>query len=129
MINNHTCLVLHIFCLMIIFVHSTNNRLIDNLKRLVDTAIEKNYLDENSNDLLIEQLTRILEEEEGLRVDNQTIKHVDLVDGSGELMEDQDYPPFYANMSIITITIVSQLFFHRSKLITLLSPSVLSFFA
>ncbi len=106
----HVSLFLHIFCYTITFINSSNNRIIENLKHIVDSAIENDLSD---NDLLIQQLSQILEEEEGFRIVNhinQSIKTSDIetfIDGSGEFIDDEELPIFYSNMSIITFTIVS----------------------
>lgn len=89
--------------------------IVRNLKHIVDTALQEDTSDDINNELLIEQLSRILEQEEGFRIidrkqrslystgDDQTR----FFDGSGDSMEDEDIPPFYSNMSIIAFTIVS----------------------
>jgi len=104
MINKRDLLI---FYVLINSIQLTNNRLIDNLKQIIDSTIAKNLSDENSTDLLIEELTKILEEEDGLQIFNQTMKNSDRVDGSGEYIDDTEYPPIYVNMSIFTYTIVS----------------------
>ncbi len=114
---NKSALFLHIYCYVIIVVNSSNHRIIENLKHIVDTAIENNLSD---NDFLIEQLSKILEEEEGFRIVNHTHQTMEtLIDGSGDMIEYEEDPPFYVNMSIITFPIVSIIFllllFHLSK--------------
>lgn len=102
------------FCwiLFLPWIDTTNDRIIKNLKQIVDAAMEQDFTDDNYNQVLIAQLSRIIEEEEGFQIVNQT-KYFDRnssIDGSGDLMEnldDDEQPIFYANMSIITITIVS----------------------
>ena len=83
-----------------------------NLKQIVDVAMEHDdFIDENYNQILITQLSRIIEEEEGFQIVNQT-KYFDTnnsIDGSGDLIDNDEQPIFYANMSIITITIVSSM--------------------
>ena len=105
--SNESKRTLLIFYVLINSIQLTNNRLIDNLKQIIDSTIAKNLSDENSTDLLIEELTKILEEEDGLQIFNQTMKNSDRVDGSGEYIDDTEYPPIYVNMSIFTYTIVS----------------------
>lgn len=104
MINKRDVQIVYFF---ILSVQLTDQRLIDNLKYVIDTALAKNLSDESSTDLLINQLSRILEEEEGLQIVNQTVKYLNRVDGSGEDVEDEEYPPFYTNMSIFTDPFVS----------------------
>jgi len=101
---------IYIFCYTITFINSSNNRIIENLKHIINSALENDLSD---NDLLIQQLSQILEEEEGFRIinhTNQSIKTSDIetfIDGSGEFIEDEELPIFYSNMSLITFTIVS----------------------
>lgn len=103
-------LFLWIFSYIIIFVNSSNNRIIENLKQIVDTALENDIPD---NDLLIQKLSQILEEEEGFRIvnhTNQSFQNFDMntfIDGSGDFIDDEELPIFYSNMSIFTVTIVS----------------------
>jgi hypothetical protein len=111
-------LVLYHFWYIISVVNSSNSRIIENLKHIVHTAIEN----DSSDDLLIEQLNQILEEEEGFRIVNQSIRNFNseiFIDGSGDWIEHEEESPFYANMSIITFTIVSYVFvlllLHQSK--------------
>jgi hypothetical protein len=92
--------------------------LIESLKHIVDNAIENDSYD----DLLLEQLTQILEEEEGFRIVNQSTRNFNpeiFIDGSGDWIDHEEQPPFYANLSIITFTIVSYVFtlllLHQSK--------------
>ncbi len=106
----HISLFLYHFCYIISAVNSSNNQIIEDLKYIVHTAIENN----SSDDLLIEQLSQILEENEGFRIVNQSIKYFNteiFIDGSGDWIEHDEPPPFYANMSIITFTIVSYIVF------------------
>jgi hypothetical protein len=96
---------------------SSNNRIVRDLKRIVDTALQEDASDDINNDLLIEQLSEILEQEEGFRiVDHQqrsNDKQTMIFDGSGDdILEDKDLPPFYTNMSIIAFTMVSQIINH-----------------
>jgi hypothetical protein len=113
--KRHVSLFLYSFCYIISFVNSSNNRIIQNLKHIVDTALENDLYD---NDLLIQQLSQILEEEEGFRIvnhTNQSIKICDIetfIDGSGDIIKDDELPPFYSNMSVITVTIVSSIFYY-----------------
>lgn len=98
--------------LVIFGINASNDRIIENLKQIVDAAREQDLNDENYNQLLIAQLSEIIEEEEGFRIVNQT-KYFDqnsFIDGSGDLIDDEQQPIFYANMSIITIPLVSQIF-------------------
>ena len=102
---------------MIFGINPSNDRIIENLKQIVDAAREQDLNDENYNQLLIAQLSEIIEEEEGFRIVNQT-KYFDMnsfIDGSGGLIDEEQHPIFYANMSIITIPIVSQILMSRVK--------------
>jgi hypothetical protein len=115
----HISLFLYIFYCIIVFVNSSNNRIIENLKHIVDTALEKDLTD---NEFIIQQLSQILEEEEGFRIVNhthQSIKTSDIetfIDGSGDLIEDDELPIFYTNMSIITFTIVSYVLYYYNTI-------------
>lgn len=90
-----------------------NERMIENLKEIIDAARERDLNDENSNQFLIAQLSEIIADEEGFRIVNQT-KYFDIdtsIDGSGDLIDhdEEQQPIFYANMTIITIPFVSQI--------------------
>lgn len=85
--------------------------MLDNLQHLVDTAFEHETPDDS---LWLAQLSRLLEDEEGFRLvdaerraifssDDQ--RHV--FDGSGEMIDEEDLPPIYSNMSVIAVTLVS----------------------
>ncbi len=96
--------------------NSSNNRIIRNLKHIVDTAFQQDTVDDINNELLIEQLSQILEQEEGFQIvdrKKRSLYPIDddqtrIFDGSGDIVEDEDLPPFYSNMSIITFTMVSR---------------------
>jgi len=96
--------------------NSSSNRIIRNLKHIVDTAFQQDTVDDISNELLIEQLSQILEQEEGFQIvdrKKRSLYPIDddqtrIFDGSGDIIEDEDLPPFYSNMSIITFTMVSR---------------------
>jgi len=110
-------LVIIINCLCTIdLTNSSSNRIIRNLKHIVDTAFQQDTVDDISNELLIEQLSQILEQEEGFQIvdrKKRSLYPIDddqtrIFDGSGDIIEDEDLPPFYSNMSIITFTMVSR---------------------
>jgi len=110
-------MVIIINCLCTIaLTSSSNNRIVRNLKHIVDTALQQDTSDDINNDLLIEQLSQILEQEEGFRIVNRKKRFInddqtDIFDGSGDIIDDEDLPPFYSNMSIVTFTIVSRFLF------------------
>ena len=123
-------LIIIINCLCTIILTNsttTNNRIIQNLKHIVNTALEQDTSDDINNDLLIEQLSQILEHEEGFQIidrkqrslysnnDNQR----ETFDGSGDIIDDENLPPFYSNISIVAFTMVSRIFFllHVNQLI------------
>lgn len=89
--------------------------IVRSLKRIVDKAIEEKTSDDIDNQSLIEQLSRILEQEEGLRIADRKPRSVyptgdedtSIYDGSGDLLDDEFLPPYYSNMSIIAFTMVS----------------------
>lgn len=99
-----------------VLTSSSNNRILRNLKQIVNTALEQDTPDDINNDLLIEQLSQILEQEEGFRIADRKQRSVystdEIFDGSGDLLEDENLPPFYSNMSINTFTLVSRFFSH-----------------
>jgi hypothetical protein len=100
---------------------STNNKnnridpIVRNLKRIVDTALQDDASDDINNELLIEELSRILEQEEGFRIIDRKQRSIyptgddqtRIFDGSGDSLEDEELPPFYSNMSIVAFTMVS----------------------
>lgn len=97
--------LLLVHCLWTIIETTSNERIVRNLQRIVDTALQTETSDEVNNDQLVRQLTAILEDEEGFRLVDRPIRSLtdndqDIYDGSGDL------PPFYSNMSIITFTMV-----------------------
>jgi len=102
-------------CTIALTSSSTNNRIVRNLKRIVDTAFQQDTSDDINNELLIEQLSRILEQEEGFRIVDRKQRSIyrtgvdggRIFDGSGDIIEDVDLPPVYTNMSIVTFTLVS----------------------
>jgi hypothetical protein len=108
-------MVIIINCLCTIaLTSSSNNRIVRNLKHIVDTALQQDTSDDINNDLLIEQLTQILEQEEGFQIVDRKQRSIyptdNIYDGSGDVFEDEDedLPPFYSNMSIIQFTMVSR---------------------
>ena len=112
-------LMIIINCLCTIgFTSSTNKRILRNLKHIVDNALEQNITDDISNDAIIEQLSQILEQEEGFRIVDREQRSIDtrVYDGSGDEYEDYDIPPFYLNMSIAAVTMVC-LFLSSKQLI------------
>jgi hypothetical protein len=98
----------------IALMSSSNNRIIRNLKHIVDTALQQDTSDDINNELLIEQLSQILEQEEGFRVVDRKHRSIyptnddqtRIFDGSGDIIEDKDLPLFYSNTSIIAFTMV-----------------------
>ncbi len=111
-------LIILINCLCtIVLTSSSNNRIVRDLKRIVDTALQQDTTDDINNDLLIEQLSQILEQEEGFRiVDHQQRSDEQstmIFDGSGDpFVEDEKLPIFYSNISIIAFTMVSEIINH-----------------
>jgi hypothetical protein len=102
--------------------NNNNNRIVRNLKHIVDTAIQQDTSDDINNELLIEQLSRILEQEEGFRIVDRKQRSIIptgddgnmIFDGSGDINEDGEVPTFYANMSVIALTMVRFLFYLKS---------------
>lgn len=94
----------------IVLPSSSNNRILRNLKHIVNTALEKETSDDINNEFLIEQLSQILEQEDGFRIidrkQRSLFDETEIFDGSGDIIEDEYLPPFYSNMSIITFTMV-----------------------
>ena len=78
--------------------------MLDNLQHLVDTAFDNETADDR---LWLEQLSRLLEDEEGFRLVEDADPHRRVFDGSGEMMDEEDLPPVYSNMSVIAFTLVS----------------------
>ena len=106
-------LIILINCLCtIVLTSSSNNRIVRDLKRIVDTALDDDTSDDINNDLLVEQLSQILEQEEGFRiVDHQQRSDLQsnlIFDGSG----DEELPTIYTNISIIAFTTVSEIINH-----------------
>jgi hypothetical protein len=95
---------------------SSNNRIVRDLKRIVDTALDDDTSDDINNDLLIEQLSQILEQEEGFRiVDHQQRFNAQpnmIFDGSGDTSVEDELPIIYSNISIIAFTMVSEIINH-----------------
>lgn len=99
---------------------TSNDRIVRNLRRIVDTALQTETSDDVNNEDLIKQLSSILEEEDGFRIVDRPIRSVNeqdqqrIYDGSGDDLPD-DLPPFYTNMSIITFTMVrKEIFIEKS---------------
>ena len=110
---------------------TSNDRIVRNLQRIVDTALQTETSDEVNNEDLIRQLTAILENEEGFRIVDRPIRSLgdndqDIYDGSGD-----DLPPFYSNMSIITFTMVRRRakFFFFCLLLAILERSTMIVFS
>ncbi len=110
-------MVIIINCLCTItLTSSSNNRIVRNLKHIVDAALQQDTSDDINDELLIEQLSRILEQEEGFRVVDRKQRPMNFMDddgtevfdGSGDIIHDEPLPPVYSNMSIIAITMVSR---------------------
>jgi hypothetical protein len=110
-------MVIIINCLCTItLTSSSNNRIVRNLKHIVNAALQQDTSDDINDELLIEQLSRILEEEEGFRIVDRKQRPIDSIDdyeteifdGSGDIIKDEPLPPVYSNMSIIAITMVSR---------------------
>ena len=105
-------IIINGLCTMVL-TSSSNNRIVRNLKRIVDTALQRDTSDDLHNDRLIEQLSEILEQEEGFRIVDRKRREIypnnadeaSIFDGSGDLFDD-DLPPFYSNMSIVAFTMV-----------------------
>jgi hypothetical protein len=111
-------IIINCLCTIALTSSSTNNkndRIVRNLKRIVDTAFQQDTSDDINNELLIEQLSRILEQEEGFRIVDRKQRAIyrtgvdggRIFDGSGDIIEGEDLPPVYTNMSIVTFTLVS----------------------
>jgi hypothetical protein len=99
---------------MVIAVHSSHDRVVQQLRRMITTALDDD-LNDDTNDTLVEQLSQILRDEEGFRLVNRERRSIPadefdrtFVDGSGDPLEDEEspHPPFYSNMSIIAFTLV-----------------------
>ncbi|CAF1148680.1 unnamed protein product [Rotaria sordida] len=96
---------------------STNNDsnridpIVRNIKHIVDEALQDDTSNDIDNEFLIEQLSRILEQEEGFRLDDRKQRsiystnndEIGIFDGSGDL-ESEELPPVYSNMSIVAFT-------------------------
>lgn len=102
---------------VLITVQSSNDRVVQQLRRMISTALDDELNDE-TNDTFVEQLSQILGDEEGFRLVNRERRSMptDEFDGSGDPLDDEESPPpFYSNMSIIAFTMVKFLcFFHLS---------------
>ncbi|CAF1449860.1 unnamed protein product [Rotaria magnacalcarata] len=95
---------------------NTNSNRIDpivrSLKRIVDTALQEDTPEDIGNEYLIEQLSRILEQEEGFRIADRKSRSIypidedesSVPDGSGYIGDDKNLPSFYPNMSIVAFT-------------------------
>ncbi|CAF3173678.1 unnamed protein product [Rotaria socialis] len=95
---------------------NTNSHRIDpivrSLKRIVDTALQEDAPEDIDNDSLIEQLSQILEQEEGFRIADHKPRSMyqtgedesSVPDGSGDFIGDEKLPSFYSNMSIVAFT-------------------------
>lgn len=98
-----------------VLTSSSNNRILRNLKRIVNTALEQETSDDINNDLLIEQLSQILEQEEGFRIADRKQRSLyttdEVYDGSGDRPLDVVSPSTFSNLSIITFTLVRSFFF------------------
>ncbi|UJR09447.1 hypothetical protein I4U23_013686 [Adineta vaga] len=117
-------IIINGLCTDVLMSRSTNNNnnnnridpIVRNLKHIVDSALQQDTSDDINNELLIEELSRILEREEGFRLNDRqqrSIHPIDedqtrIFDGSGDdISEDKDLPPLYSNMTLVTITMGS----------------------
>ena len=104
------CLLIRmiIFNCLLTNVHS-NNRILNNLKAIVNQALEQ----DTSDELLVEQLNHLLEKEEGFRVIERSERsiddndRIDSIDGSG----DRPLEIVYSNPKIVAITLVKNVDF------------------
>ncbi|CAF4939653.1 unnamed protein product [Rotaria socialis] len=91
---------------------NTNSHRIDpivrSLKRIVDTALQEDAPEDIDNDSLIEQLSQILEQEEGFRIADHKPRSMyqtgedesSVPDGSGDFIGDEKLPSFYSNIEL-----------------------------
>ena len=101
---------------LVVFVYATivghssaNHALVRTLRRLIDE-----HLSEENNDVLVEQLSRILQDEDGYRLADRHRRATDLdaassetsMDGSGDLYEPESDTPFPFNISVVAFTMV-----------------------
>ena len=116
-------IIIYGLCTFVLMSSSTNNNnnndrldpIVRNLKHIVDTALQQDASEDLNNELLIEQLSRILEEEEGFRLNDRHKRSIypigqdetTIFDGSGDALESKDLPPLYPNMTLVTMTMVS----------------------
>ena len=99
-------------------VNNENEPIVRNLKHIIDTTLQQNTF---NDELLVEQLSRIIEQEESFNVVDRKKRSVysyddnsdgtSIFDGSGDSISNEVVPPFYSNMSITTITMVSNFIF------------------
>ncbi|CAF3656194.1 unnamed protein product [Rotaria sp. Silwood1] len=109
--------IINCLCTIVLTSSSTNNisnridPIVRNLKHIVDTALQDDTSNDIDNKFLIEQLSRILEQEEGFRIADRKQRSIystsddntRIFDGSGDL-ESEELPPVYSNMSIVAFT-------------------------
>ncbi|CAF4178681.1 unnamed protein product, partial [Rotaria sp. Silwood2] len=109
--------IINCLCTITLTSSSTNNGsnridpIVRNLKHIVDTALQDDTSNDIDNDFLIEQLSQILQQEEGFRIADRKQRSIystgdddtGMFDGSGDL-ESEELPPVYSNMSIVTFT-------------------------
>ena len=114
-------IIIYGLCTLVLMSSSTNNNndqldpIVRNLKHIVDTAFQQDASEDLNNELLIGQLSRILEQQEGFRLNDRQKRSMypigedetPIFDGSGDVLENKDLPPFYSNMTLVTITMVS----------------------
>ena len=108
---------------VVITGHSSNDRVVQQLRRMISTALD-DELNDDTNETFVEQLSQILRDEEGFRLVNRERRSMPtdefdrtFVDGSGDALDDEEPPPppFFSNMSIVAFTMVKFLcFFHLS---------------
>ncbi|CAF3700839.1 unnamed protein product [Adineta steineri] len=106
-------IIINCLCTIAFISSSTNNEnnridpIVRNLKHIVDTALQQDTFDDINNELLIEQLSHIIEQQEGLTIIDRKQRSIDetsIYDGSGDLFDDGDLPVFTGNLSVVTIT-------------------------
>lgn len=115
-------IIINCMCTIALTSSSTNNEsnridpIVRSLKHIVDKALQDDTPDDIDNESLIEQLSQIIEQEEGFRIADRKQRSLrftgdddsDVFDGSGDIVGD-NLPPFYSNMSIVTFTMVSHI--------------------
>jgi hypothetical protein len=122
-----SCCLILIISMLILPIHASNDRIVQQLQHMIHTALEDDRIDDN-NGLLVEELSRILQDDEGFRMVNdrerRSMSDDDIdptlnsyVDGSGDLADPDEHSPFYSNMSIIAFTMVKVLFLPFTRLI------------